>query len=150
MLRCLILNSAGQAVLRTIALGHVVEMPFPPPAIMLNGQPTDHSAIVLAFKLAATAPRQARVCSLVRVKTQLVDLQRWREEAFVSTFAQELRQPLLVLSAAVEVIRLDPGSEVAARATNAIERQMGQINRITKDLTDAMRKVRKSDVAERR
>ena len=137
-LRCLILNSAGQTVLRTIALVYEVEMPFPPPAIMLK---TDRSAVVLAFKTASAVPRRGRTGSLGRAKTEAVDLQRWREEAFVSTFAQELRQPLLVLSAAVEVIRLAPGSEVAARATNAIERQIGQINRIAKDLTDAMRRV---------
>lgn len=125
-------------------------MPFPPPAIMLNVQPTGQSPVVLAFKGAAAAPGRGRTGSLSRAKTKAVDLQRWREEALVSTFAQELRQPLLVLSAAVDVIRLAPGSEAAARATNAIERQIGQMNRIAKDLTEAMRRVRQSDIAERR
>ena len=123
-------------------------MPFPPPAIMLKVQPTDQLPVVLAFK--AAAPRRGRTGSLGRAKTNAVNFQRWREEAFVSTFAQELRQPLLVLSAAVEVIRLAPGSEAAARATNAIDRQIGQINRIAKDLTDAMRRVQQGDMAERR
>ena len=123
-------------------------MPFPPPAIMLKVQPTDRVPAVLAFK--AAAPRRGRTGSLGPAKTNAVNFQRWREEAFVSTFAQELRQPLLVLSAAVEVIRFAPGSEAAARATNAIDRQIGQINRIAKDLTDAMRRVQQGDIAERR
>lgn len=123
-------------------------MPFPPPAIMLKVQPTDRLPAVLAFK--AAAPRQGRTATLGRAKTNAVNLQRWREEAFVSTFAQELRQPLLVLSAAVDVIRIAPGSEAAARATNAIDRQIGQINRIARDLTDAVRRVQQSDIAERR
>ena len=37
---------------------HKVEMPFPPPAIMLKVQPTDQLPVVLAFK--AAAPRRGR------------------------------------------------------------------------------------------
>jgi signal transduction histidine kinase len=125
-------------------------MPFSSPARMLRLQPTDHSSVVLTFKVAAVAPRRARACGVGRPKTNAVDLQRWREEAFISTCAQELRQPLLVLSAAVEVIRHAPGSEAAVRAMTAIERQIGQVNRIAKDLTNALQKVPQRDVAERR
>lgn len=110
----------------------------------------DESAVVLAFKNDAAAPSPTRKSSVGRAKNRAADFQRCREEALVSTFAQELRQPLLVLSAAVEVIRLAPGSEAAARATNAIDRQIGQINRIAKDLTDAMRRVQQGDIAKRR
>lgn len=123
-------------------------MSFPSPAIMLKVQPTDRLPVVLAFKAAAPSP--GRTGFLGRATTNAVDFQRWREEAFVSTFAQELRQPLLVLSAAVDVIRLAPGSEAAARATSAIDRQIGQINRIAKDLTDAVRRVQQTDIAKRR
>ena len=67
------------------------------------------------------------------------DLQRWRQEAFVSTLAHELRQPLSVLAAAVEVVRLAPASEAASRATTTIQRQIGQMNLLVDDLMDAMR-----------
>ena len=70
---------------------------------------------------------------------QARDLQRWRQEAFVSTLAHELRQPLSVLAAAVEVVRLAPASEAASRATTAIQRQIGQMNLLVDDLMDTMR-----------
>ena len=40
---------------------------------------------------------------------QALDLQRRRQEVFVSTLAHELRQPLSAVSAAVAVVRLSPG-----------------------------------------
>lgn len=155
-------------------------MPMPPPAIMSNGRhvraiepresgsgtraadgsrrllsgtrclSTDESAVVLAFKNDAAAPRRTRKSSVGRAKNRAADFQRCREEALVSALVQELRQPLLVLSAAVEVIRLTPTSDAAVIATTAIERQVGQMIRIARDLTDALQSVRQREVVEPR
>jgi signal transduction histidine kinase len=70
---------------------------------------------------------------------QALDLQRRRQEVFVSTLAHELRQPLSAVSAAVEVVRLAPASEAARRATTTIQRQIGQMSRVIDDLIDEMR-----------
>jgi signal transduction histidine kinase len=70
---------------------------------------------------------------------QAVDLQRRRQEVFVSTLAHELRQPLSAVSAAVEVVRLAPASDAASRATTTIQRQIGQMKRVIEDLMDEMR-----------
>ena len=149
-------------VLRTIALVSEIEMPMSPPAIMLNARrvraidpresgclSTDQSAVVLAFKNDAAAPSRAR-SYVGRAKNRAVDFQRCREEALVSALVEDLRQPLLVLSAAVDVIRLTPTSEAAVIATTAIERQVGQMIRIARDLTDAMQSVRQREVVEPR
>ena len=147
---------------RTIALANEVEMPMPPPAIMSNARQaraiepresgclsTDQAAVVLAFKNDAAASSRAGR-SVGRAKNRAADFQRCREEALVSALVQELRQPLLVLSAAVDVIRLTPTSEAAVIATTAIERQVGQMIRIARDLTDAMQSVRQREVVKPR
>ena len=145
-------------MLRTLA--SEVEMPMPPPAIMSNARhvraieprelSTNQSAVVLAFKDDAAAPNRARKSSVGRAKNRAVEFQRCREEALVSALVQELRQPLLVLSAAVDVIRLTPTSEAAVIATTAIERQVGQMIRIARDLTDAMQSARQREAADPR
>lgn len=65
--------------------------------------------------------------------------ERRRREAFVSTLAHELRQPLSALLAAVEVLRLAPEGEDATRATAIMKRQIGQMNRVVEDIIDAAR-----------
>lgn len=100
---------------------------------------TDHpSATDAVFTGGGAVQSRRRPDSVARAQ-QARDLQRWRQEAFVSTLAHELRQPLSVLAAAVEVVRLAPASEAASRATTTIQRQIGQMNRMVDDLMDAMR-----------
>ena len=70
---------------------------------------------------------------------QTLDVERVRKEIFVSTLAHELRQPLSALLAGVEVIRLTSHSPEAARATEIMKRQIGQMNRVVEDLLDATR-----------
>ena len=65
--------------------------------------------------------------------------ERRRREAFVSTLAHELRQPLSALLAAVEVLRLASDAEDATRATAIMKRQIGQMNRVVEDIMDAAR-----------
>lgn len=62
-----------------------------------------------------------------------------RQETFVATLAHELRQPLSVLVAAVEVIRLTADSPDAQRASAIMKRQVGQMSRVIEDLVDASR-----------
>lgn len=106
-----------------------------------NGRliPADDSAMEVVLRGGAVVQRRALPVSLGRGEQQALDLQRWRQEVFVSTLAHELRQPLSVLSSAVEVVRLAPASEAASRATAAIQRQIGQMSRLVEDLMDTMR-----------
>ena len=83
--------------------------------------------------------RQRLPISDGRTRQQALDLQRQRQEVFVSTLAHELRQPLSTVSAAVEVVRLAPASEAARSATTTIQRQIGQMSRVIEDLMDEMR-----------
>jgi signal transduction histidine kinase len=89
------------------------------------------------------APMRQRVPDAQRwclpVSVERPDLQRQRQEVFVSTLAHELRQPLSTVSAAVEVVRLAPASEAARSATTTIQRQIGQMSRVIEDLMDEMR-----------
>ena len=68
-----------------------------------------------------------------------LEAERLRREAFVSTLAHELRQPLSALMAAVEVLRLAPGGDEATRATAIMKRQIGQMDRVVEDIMDAAR-----------
>jgi signal transduction histidine kinase len=62
-----------------------------------------------------------------------------RKDIFVATLAHELRQPLSVMLAAVEVVRLTPGTHAAHRAADVMRRQLGQMSRLVEDLVDATR-----------
>jgi signal transduction histidine kinase len=101
--------------------------------------PADQSAVELALTSRAAMRRRCVTVSPGRAEQQALDLERRRQEVFVSTLAHELRQPLSVVSAAVEVVRLAPASEAARRATTTIQRQIGQMSRVIEDLLDEMR-----------
>lgn len=70
---------------------------------------------------------------------EALDLERQRREIFVGTLAHELRQPLATMLAAVEVVRLNPGSSAATQAMEVVRRQIGQMDRVVVDLLDAAR-----------
>jgi signal transduction histidine kinase len=63
----------------------------------------------------------------------------WRTDAFVATLAHELRQPLTAMEAAIEVVRMAPGTEAARQATDLILRQLREMSRLVEDLVDAKR-----------
>jgi len=65
--------------------------------------------------------------------------ERRRHEAFVSTLAHELRQPLSALTQAVAIMGLVSGSPAASRAAEIIQRQTRQMTRLVEDLIDAAR-----------
>jgi signal transduction histidine kinase len=89
--------------------------------------------------------RPARIVGIVMDATaqqtaeKTLELERRRKEAFVSTLAHEIRQPLAALRAAVEVVRLTSSSEGARRAAQIMDRQIRQMNRVVDDLMDATR-----------
>jgi two-component system, sensor histidine kinase len=101
--------------------------------------PADQSAVEVALRSHAAMRRRCVAVSPGRAEQQALDLQpRW-QEVFVSTLAHELRQPLSVVSTAIEVVRLAPASEAASRATMTIQRQISQMSRVIEDLMDEMR-----------
>lgn len=58
---------------------------------------------------------------------------------FVSTLAHEIRQPLSVLLATVDVVCRSDDPELAGRAAEIMRRQIGQMDRIVEDVLDATR-----------
>ena len=69
-------------------------------------------------------------------QAELAALNRGKDDLIV-TLAHELRQPLASMRMAVEVMRNRPGPELGERARNVIDRQLGQLQRLTNDLLDA-------------
>ena len=71
------------------------------------------------------ANRQARATSaaLLTAAGALLTLERQRHEAFVSTLAHELRQPLSALLNAVEILRLGQAPAGFGGAVEIIQRQ---------------------------
>ena len=70
----------------------------------------------------------------IRRAEEALALERARRQAFVSTLAHELRQPLSALLIAVEAVRLAP-----ERAAEVMKRQIGQMSRLVEDLVDSTR-----------
>jgi signal transduction histidine kinase len=65
-----------------------------------------------------------------------------RKDAFISTLAHELRQPLAAMTAAVEIVKARD-AEVAASAPIAVlDRQIAHVSRLLDDLVDASRLAR--------
>jgi signal transduction histidine kinase len=62
-----------------------------------------------------------------------------RKDIFVAALAHELRQPLSAMLAAMAVARLAPGTDVARRADEVVQRQVTQMSRLVEDLVQATR-----------
>jgi signal transduction histidine kinase len=65
-----------------------------------------------------------------------------RKDAFISTLAHELRQPLAAMTAAVEVVKARYAEVAASSAMAVLDRQIGHVSRLLDDLVDASRLVR--------
>jgi signal transduction histidine kinase len=119
--------------------------PFPaarPPSLMPHASPL----LATGGRVAHALPRRSahadgatidvvlRNGSPTRRAELALALERRRREAFVSTLAHELRQPLSAVLMAVEGVRLAP-----ERAAEIIKRQIGQMNRLIEDLIDSAR-----------
>lgn len=71
-----------------------------------------------------------------------LSLQRGRHQAFVSTLAHELRQPLSTLLTAVEILRAAQVPVGATKAMEIIERQTRHMSRLIEDVIEAARSAR--------
>ena len=81
---------------------------------------------------------EATADRLVAAERRL-EAERLRKQAFVSTLAHELRQPLSTLLAGIEILRRTAGSESASAATAIMKRQIAQMNRLIEDIMDGAR-----------
>jgi len=80
---------------------------------------------------------------------ELAEIDR-RKNQFLATLAHELRNPLAPLRSGLEVIRLSSsGGEVVRRASEMMERQVGQMARLVDDLIDISR-INRGDIELRR
>lgn len=87
-----------------------------------------------AYPSASTIEILSREGVALRRAEQALALERQKREAFVSTLAHELRQPLSALLMTVEMVGLAP-----ERAAQMMKRQIGQMNRMVEDLIDSTR-----------
>jgi PAS domain S-box-containing protein len=62
-----------------------------------------------------------------------------RKDEFLATLAHELRNPLAPIRTGLQVMKLMPQAEVAARTLPVMERQLGQLVRLIDDLLDVSR-----------
>ena len=97
------------------------------------------------------ANRQARATSaaLLTAAGALLTLERQRHEAFVSTLAHELRQPLSALLNAVEILRLGQATAGCGGAVEIIQRQALHMSRLVEDVLEATRSARGTTVLQR-
>ena len=75
----------------------------------------------------------------VRDRTARLTEADQRKDEFLATLAHELRNPLAPIRFALEALKVDTPSAIAARARDVIERQVGQLVRLVDDLLDVSR-----------
>ena len=75
----------------------------------------------------------------VRDRTAKLQEQDQRKDEFLAMLAHELRNPLAPIRFALEALKVDDASTVAAFAREVIERQFGQLVRLVDDLLDVSR-----------
>ena len=75
----------------------------------------------------------------VRDRTAKLQEQDQRKDEFLAMLAHELRNPLAPIRFALEALKVDDASTVAAFAREVIERQFGQLVRLLDDLLDVSR-----------
>ncbi len=65
--------------------------------------------------------------------------QDMRKDEFLATLAHELRNPLAPIRTGLQLLKLSPKAEVAARTLPVMERQLSQLVRLIDDLLDVSR-----------
>ena len=66
-------------------------------------------------------------------------MQDVRKDEFLATLAHELRNPLAPIRSGLQLLKLSPKADVAARTLPVMERQLGQLVRLIDDLLDVSR-----------
>ena len=74
-----------------------------------------------------------------RVYEQRLLEQDVRKDEFLATLAHELRNPLAPIRTGLQLLKLAPKADVAARTLPVMERQLGQLVRLIDDLLDVSR-----------
>ena len=103
-----------------------------------------HRLTRLAIRNAPATP-----ALLLTAAGALLTRERKRHEAYVSTLAHELRQPLSALLNAVEILRVDPGPVGSGRAVEIIRRQAHHMSRLVEDVLETARWARGTTVLQR-
>ena len=62
-----------------------------------------------------------------------------RKDIFLATLAHELRNPLAPIRTGLQLLKLAPRADAAARTLSVMERQLGQLVRLVDDLLDVSR-----------
>lgn len=91
----------------------------------------------------------AKSAVLLAAASALLTLERQRHEAYVSTLAHELRQPLSALLNAVEILRVGQAAVDSGRAVEIIQRQARHMSRLVEDVLEATRVARGTTVLQR-
>ena len=73
-----------------------------------------------------------------RLVNQLREQDR-RKDEWLATLAHELRNPLAPIRSGLQVLKLAPPVDIAAKASEMVDRQLGQMVRIVDDLLDVSR-----------
>ncbi len=97
-------------------------------------QPRSHREPASAKNEADALNRQLEL--RVRDRTARLTEADQRKDEFLATLAHELRNPLAPIRFALEALKVDTPSAIAARARDVIERQVGQLVRLVDDLLD--------------
>lgn len=74
-----------------------------------------------------------------RIYEQQLLEQDQRKDEFLATLAHELRNPLAPIRTGLQVLKLTPDAEAAARTLPVMERQLGQLVKLVDDLLDVSR-----------
>ncbi|MBA3391628.1 MAG: PAS domain-containing protein [Deltaproteobacteria bacterium] len=90
-------------------------------------------------RLAAVVEDKERLATALRATEESLREADRRKDEFLATLAHELRNPLAPIRTGVELIRIAPTSEVAAKACAVIERQLQHMVRLIGDLLDIAR-----------
>lgn len=98
--------------------------------------PSAHRALRASCDYGNTAgiPSAASGCTSPTSSRQLSGV-----ATFVSTLAHEIRQPLSVLLAAIDIVCRCRDQAVVDEAAETMKRQVGQMNRVVEDVLDATR-----------
>jgi signal transduction histidine kinase len=93
----------------------------------------DEAILIQLAQLAVVAIENARLYDRLREQDR-------RKDEFLANLAHELRHPLAVIGAGLQLLRFEVTAEQAARTREIMERQLGHLVRMVDDLLDISRR----------